>query len=160
MGFPHRQKPTVRKALTAATRCLGTVDSLWTQAGRAPATLLVPTPQIVSRVETANIVIAEVLLGIGLPLLDELIRSCRFRTAARVTASRKGVPRPTSAQGIEPCLTSPTSLNPQDIKNGTHAPSPQLLLVFSSLEFLFVPGSLFSGPFPRRLVPFVKHRIK
>jgi hypothetical protein len=89
--------------------CTEGLHPLWTQAGRAPATLLVPTPQITSRAQSPNI--ENLLLVIGILLSRR--QFCRsFKTTARVAASKEKVLRPTNAQGIEPCLTSPTSLSP------------------------------------------------
>jgi len=85
---------------------------LWIQAGRAPATLLVPTPQIVSRTEYHDILKNDVLLIIGFTSFLAQFRVI-LQNAARNSTSEKRAPRPTHAQGIDPCATSPVSLNPQ-----------------------------------------------
>src|SRR5262249_43807447 len=85
---------------------------LRTQAGRAPAALLTPIPQTVSRVEIASTVGRCVWLVIGItPFLEQVGRS--LQVATRRITSKSGAPRPTYAQGLEPCATSPVNLNPQ-----------------------------------------------
>jgi hypothetical protein len=71
---------------------------------------LVPTPQIVSRVQAANIF--RLLLVMGLfPFLFSVCRS--FQTIARtITSNEKRTPKPTHAARVELAPTGPTRLNP------------------------------------------------
>ena len=71
---------------------------------------LVPTPQIVSRVQSANIF--RLLLVIGFfPFLFSVCRS--FQTIARsITSNAKRTPKPTHAARVELAPTGPTRLNP------------------------------------------------
>lgn len=71
---------------------------------------LIPTPQIVSRVQSANIF--RWLLVIGFfPFLFSVCRS--FQTIARsITSNAKRTPEPTHAARVELAPTGPTRLNP------------------------------------------------
>jgi hypothetical protein len=79
------------------------------QASRAADAALVPTPQIVSRVQAANIF--RLLSVIGLfPFLFSVCRS--FETIARkITSNAKRTPKPTHAARVELAPTCPTRLN-------------------------------------------------
>lgn len=71
---------------------------------------LIPTPQIVSRVQSANIL--RWLLVIGFfPFLFSVCRS--FQTIARsITSNAKRTPKPTHAARVELAPTGPTRPNP------------------------------------------------
>jgi hypothetical protein len=71
---------------------------------------LIPTPQVVSRVQSANIF--RLLLVIGFfPFLFSVCRS--LQTIARsITSNAKRTPKPTLAARVELAPTGPTRLNP------------------------------------------------
>jgi hypothetical protein len=71
---------------------------------------LIPTPQIVSRVQAANIF--RLLLVIGLfPFLFSVCRSLQTITR-NITSNAKRTPKPTHAARVELAPTGPTRLNP------------------------------------------------
>ena len=79
-------------------------------ASRVADAALVPTPQIVSRVQAANIF--RLLSVIGLfPFLFSVCRSLQTITR-NITSKLKRTPRPTHAARVELAPTDPTRLNP------------------------------------------------
>src|ERR1041385_4547442 len=84
-------------------------SELWIQAGRAPATQLIPTPQIVSRAERANSVLPRSVLVIAFFPFLELVELTSFQLATRNITSTKRAPKPPYLQGVEPCTSSPVS---------------------------------------------------
>src|ERR1022692_589062 len=79
------------------------------QASRAADAALAPTPQIVSRVQAANIF--RLLLVIGsFPFLFSVCRSLQTITR-KITSNAKRTPKPTHAARVELAPTSPTRLN-------------------------------------------------
>jgi len=87
-----------------------TVARWQVQASRVADAALIPTPQIVSRVQSANIF--RLLLVIGFfPFLFSVCRS--FQTIARsITSNAKRTPKPTHAARVELAPTGPTRPNP------------------------------------------------
>ncbi len=85
------------------------------QASRVADAALIPTPQIVSRAQSANIF--RWLLVIGFfPFLFSVCRS--FQTIARnITSNAKRTPKPTHAARVELAPTGPTRLNPPAYEN-------------------------------------------
>ena len=83
------------------------------QASRVADAALAPTPEIVSRVQAANIF--RLLLVIGLfPFLFSVCRS--FQTITRsITSNAKRTPKPTHAARVELAPTDPTRLNPPTV---------------------------------------------
>ena len=92
--------------------CKNSSRGVWwrVQASRVADAALIPTPQIVSRVQPANIF--RLLLVIGFfPFLFSVCRS--FQTIARsITSNAKRTPKPTPAARVELAPTGPTRLNP------------------------------------------------
>jgi len=91
---------------SAGATCLWREIPMWIQASRVPAAMSVPVPEMVSSVEAAN-KCSLVVIGVLLRFPNN-----SFEINNREKTAVKKAPRPTHTQGIEPCATSPVSLNP------------------------------------------------
>lgn len=120
------------------------------QASRVADAALIPTPQIVSRVQSANIF--RWLLVIGFfPFLFSVCRS--FQTIARsITSNAKRTPKPTHAARVELAPTGPTRLNPPAFVILSPSPARRVGL-FRSCRLSPARSRLRNAPFVAQCIP-------